>query len=178
LFILSKQLNYKYLMTALSNKISKKIITELRNFVVAGIAIFAGGIIYIFFRSSKFIFFRWICHTGLNEWLDQIRLHSLNSNNHIPGWIIFSLPDGLWAFAYALIITSIWKDSRSWIKYIWYFSIPILVLGFEFLQLAGIVRGTFCIQDIVLGIAGLFIGILTGLQKSKQFNYENENSIA
>jgi hypothetical protein len=81
----------------------------------------------------------------------------------LPKWIVYSLPNGLWAFAYALLITGIWSDSKSCVKYFWMGSIPVLVLGFEILQYPGIIRGTFSMQDIALGIAGITVGIIVGM---------------
>jgi hypothetical protein len=52
-------------------------------------------------------------------------------------------------------------------------SIPVLVLGFEFFQYTGIVRGTFCIQDMVLGMAGIITGIFSGLINLKLNHHEN-----
>jgi hypothetical protein len=165
-------------LTLVSKILSIKIPISIRNFILAGIAIFIGGAIYIFLRPSEYIFFNWLSNTWLNEWFIQIRVYSLNGSQFIPEWIIFSLPNGLWAFAYTMVIITIWNSCRSWVKYIWFSSIPILVLGFEFLQLAGFIKGTFCIQDIAFGLLGIFIGILIGLQKSKQFDHENDISLS
>jgi len=129
---------------------------------LAVIALVLGGSIYIFLRTSDFVFFRWIESIGFGPWLETARKHAFSDNSRLPVWIIYSLPSGLWAFAYAVIITSIWSRSRSWIRYVWMASIPILVLGFEILQYAGILPGTFCMQDLALGIIGLILGILIG----------------
>ena len=51
-------------------------------------------------------------------------------------------------------------------------SIPVLVLGFEVLQFAEIIPGTFCIQDLSLGIAGLILGIIVGNETIKLNNHE------
>jgi hypothetical protein len=91
----------------------------------------------------------------------------------IPNWFVYSLPDGLWAFAYALFITNIWSGSRSRLKIFWMSTIPVLVLGFEFLQYAGIVRGTFCLQDLALGIMGIIAGVFFGLNNLKLNHHEN-----
>jgi hypothetical protein len=82
-------------------------------------------------------------------------------NQLFPDWMVYSLPNGLWAFAYALIITRIWGRNKSWPRIIWLASIPALVLGFETLQFWGIVHGTFCLQDLALGLTGIILGIIT-----------------
>jgi hypothetical protein len=144
-------------------------------FWLSAIALLAGGIIYVLFRTSEPGFFNWIRAAGLDGWLNFARNSTLSLTPFLPKWVVYSLPNGLWAFAYALLITVIWWGSNSWLKYFWMASIPILVLGFEILQLARIIPGTFCIQDIALGIAGLTIGIIVGIKIIKS-NYHEKAS--
>jgi hypothetical protein len=141
-------------------------------FWLAAIALLAGGIIYILFRTSEPVFFNWIRAAGLENLLSLARNNSLSLTPHLPGWVVYSLPNGLWAFAYAFLITAIWSGSKSLLKYFWMGSIPFLVLGFEILQLAGFIPGTFSIQDIVLGIIGITIGIIVGIKIIKPYYYE------
>lgn len=131
-----------------------------------------GGIIYLLFRPLKVLFFNWIRAVGLESQLNLVRLKSLPISRYLPDWVVYSLPNGLWAFAYALLITVIWSGSKSWLRYFWMASIPVLVLGYEFLQYARIIPGTFCVQDIIVGLAGLIIGILVGLKTIKPQNHE------
>jgi len=125
-------------------------------------AILTGGIIYILFRASEPLFFRCLNGTGFEHWLAVIRQHSLTHTPLLSEWIVYSLPNGLWAFAYALVITTIWSGSKSWIRFPWMASIPVLVWGYELVQYAGIVPGTFCFQDLALGSLGLVTGIVVG----------------
>lgn len=92
-----------------------------------------------------------------------IRYDSIHFSIHFPNWVVYSLPNGFWAFAYALIITAIWSGSISRLKYFWMSSIPLLVYGYEILQYFGVITGTFCRLDLALGTAGLLAGILIGL---------------
>ena len=139
---------------------------------LSAFAILTGGIIYILFRASEPLFFRWFNVAEFEHWLAVIRQHSLNHDPILSEWNVFSLPNGLWAFAYALVITSIWSGSKSWIRILWMASIPVLVLGFELFQSAGIMPGTFCVQDIILGSLGLSTGILTRVLIDKANNHE------
>jgi hypothetical protein len=140
---------------------------------LSAIALLLGGIIYIFLRTSEYVFFRWINAVGLANWLNSARNQSQYLNLYFPDWILFSLPDGLWAFAYSLIITGIWSGSRSVLKYFWMSSIPVLIIGFEVLQYTSFIKGTFCFQDIVFGMAGIITGIIIGIKLNKSKNYEN-----
>ena len=137
---------------------------------LSGLALFIGGLIYILLRPSEHIFFEWFSRAGLENWVDTARAVSPVLGRLFPDWIIYSLPNGLWAFAYALLITTIWSGSISSIKYLWLASMPVLVLGFEFMQYPGIIPGTFCMQDIALGLAGLSLGIFIGTINHKNHN--------
>jgi hypothetical protein len=95
----------------------------------------------------------------------------------LPEWIVFSLPDGLWSFAYTLVIITIWIDSHSIVKYAWYASIPLLVLGFKFLQGSGIAAGTFCLNDIIWVIVGLLTGMVTAIITLNKSPHEISNEI-
>jgi hypothetical protein len=130
--------------------------------IISAVALLAGGMLYILFRPSEIVFFSWIRAIGFDNWLNLVRNSSLPLSPELPEWIVYSLPNGLWAFAYALLITIIWSGSKSWIRYLWMASIPLLVLGYEILQYSNIITGTFCIQDVALGITGLTIGIIIG----------------
>lgn len=131
------------------------------NLIMAALALVAGGAIYLFLRTSDFVFFRWIETTGLPvNWIAWARDHLFYGRSPLPAWIIYSLPGGLWAFAYTVLILTIWKNNRSRVKYFWMATIPALVFGFESLQLTGIVPGTFCLQDMMLGMAGIGLGFL------------------
>lgn len=134
---------------------------------LSAFSILTGGIIYILFRASEPLFFRWLNVAGFEHWLAVIRQHSLNHDPILSEWIVFSLPNGLWAFAYALVITSIWSGSKSRLRFPWTTSIPVLVWGYELFQYAGILPGTFCFQDLALGSLGLITGMAVGLKIDK-----------
>jgi hypothetical protein len=136
------------------------------------LALLLGVIIYILFRTSEPVFFNWIRAVGSDRWFNIARQKSLSLNLLLPEWIVFSLPNGLWAFSYALLITGIWSGRKSWLRTFWMASIPVLVLGFEILQYAEVIPGTFCMNDIAMGIAGLTIGIMVGIKTINPKNHE------
>ena len=139
-------------------------------------ALILGGAIYVLFYTSQPVFFSWIRAAGLNNWLILTRQYSLTASSTLPQWIVYSLPDGLWAFAYALLITGIWIRSNSGLKYFWMSTIPVLIIGLELLQYTGLVKGTFSFQDIAFEITGLLTGIFTGIKITK--SHPHEKSIA
>lgn len=139
---------------------------------LSALALFLGGLIYILFRTSEPVFFKWISDTQSGKWFNIIRYSFLPLNSILENWIVYSLPNGLWAFSYALLITGIWSGNKSWIRYCWMASIPLLVLSYEFLQLTDIIPGIFCIQDLLLGTAGFLTGIIIGIKTIKPNHHE------
>jgi len=124
-------------------------------------SVFCGGLIYVLFRPTEPIFFDWFNTIGIENYIESIRGKSTTISPFLPGWIVFSLPSGLWAFAYTLFILCIWSGSKSVIKYFWYLSIPVLLFGAEFLQLIGNLPGTFCWKDVFATTVGTIVGIIT-----------------
>ena len=147
------------------------------NFLIAGLAVIAGGMIYILCRTPDYSFFQWIRSMGFDGALAFLRAHSLPNGSKLPDWIVYSLPDGLWAFAYTLIILTIWYKSHSFLMYFWYATIPTLTIGSEILPWMGIIPGTFCLSDVVLILCGLFAGILAANLTLKQSTHENTQAI-
>lgn len=139
---------------------------------LSALAILSGGIIYTIFRTSEPLFFRWLSIAGFEKWLIIVRQHFLTNSSLPSEWIVYSLPNALWAFAYAVLITSIWSGSISRIRYLWMASIPVLVLGCEVLQYTGILPGTFCFQDMAAGLMGLVIGLILALKTYKPNHHE------
>lgn len=142
---------------------------------LSAFALFAGGMIYILARSSEPLFFHWLEVLGFGQWLELLRTKILTENQILPLWLIYSLPSGLWAFAYSIIITGIWWNSQLWPRYFWFASIFILVIGWEILQLKELVRGTFSFGDILAGLLGAAIGIYIGIKLIKPKYHEKES---
>ena len=136
---------------------SKKHFNRL-HIILSVLALLSGGIIYILFRKTEPVFIHWIQAIAPESWFSTDRHISL----HLPEWIVFSLPNGLWAFAYALLITGIWSGNKSRLKYLWISSIPVLVFGFELLQYFGLIRGSFSVLDLAFGAGGIITGCIVG----------------
>lgn len=134
--------------------------TKSKYIFLCSFTIFLGGLIYILFRPTEPVFLNWFDAIGLENWLTELREKSLFFVPSLPKWFVFSLPNGLWAFAYTIIIISIWNGSRSFLKYFWFLTIPVLIFGFEILQFTGDFPGTFCLQDITSGILGIIVGFI------------------
>lgn len=140
-------------------------IKELLVYLYAFVSILIGGLIYILWRAETIRFFGWIDYDWLNNSLQMVRVLGRNMRPYFPDWVIFSLPNGLWSFSYALIISYMWVGKNSKVKYFWLSSIPLLCLGYEVLQLLGVIGGVFCYIDLTF----CFFGMLGGFYLSKQY---------
>lgn len=141
--------------------------------LVATISLLLGGGIYIYLRAPEFVFFGWIRNAGFGDLLESARNHGATGSHLLPDWIVFSLPSGLWAFAYTVIIATIWSGNRSRIRFVWWATIPLLVFGYEFLQHLAILPGTFSPVDLAMGMAGILLGILITTTHFKTQSHEN-----
>jgi hypothetical protein len=139
------------------------------------LALSSGGLIYIFLRPSEYLFFTWPKNLGLGQWLNFSNYFSGSLYQLLPAWFIYSFPNGLWAFAYSLLITGIWWNTRSQIKYFWIGTIPVFVLGWELFQLSNVIPGTFSLGDIIFGLAGILSGFCIGIKLTKLNNHEKES---
>ncbi len=152
-----------------SDYINKHNYTRHRIFLSI-LALILGATIYLFLRPTTPYFFRWIDWIGLGNWLHNARNYSLNFTAYFPNWILYSLPDGLWAFAYALLILQFWMDKKTLLSYIWISSIPLLIFGFEIFQTLNIARGTFCWKDMGFQFIGILFAYILMLTYQKNQN--------
>ncbi len=125
--------------------------------------LFGGILIYLLFRSESIRIFSWLLYLGIETPILFVRQYTLDLTSYIPYWLIYSLPNGLWAFSYGTIICFIWLKNTSPIKYLWLLTIPIVCLGYELLQCLGVISGTFCYQDLLLCFLGMGGGIFTAV---------------
>ncbi len=137
-------------------------------YLLTFISVFTGGMIYVLWRQDTVRFFGWLDAIGLYPPVETIRSYSLPLYPLIPNWIVYSLPNGLWAFGYALVIVYLWRGNSSNIKYFWYATIPVLAIGWEMSQYFGLITGIFCYNDLFLSSAGIGFGAILGLKYNRE----------
>ena len=111
-----------------------------------------GGFIYIIFRTETLIMFHWFKYLNISNEVDSIK--NMRTGYSFPNWFIYNLPDGLWIFSYTAISLEIWKNSITRQNIFWVFSIPIISVLSEFLQLFKIIPGTFDFLDVTFYLLG------------------------
>ncbi len=135
---------------------------------MAFVSLFAGGIIYLLFRSN-IVMLDAVADAGLENFLSAIKLE----DNLLPSWVVYSLPDGLWMFSYYLIIGALWdfELKKCW----WLLAIlPSIAVIFEILQYKHLVPGTYDTGDIIAYLIGCIAGLLFYPLNKNKNKYEDK----
>lgn len=122
-----------------------------------------GSFIYIGWRSTDLLAFRWLELLGLSSIVFRPELS-------LPDWVLFSLPDGCWAYATTSWMLLIWKRLTYWA-----WLVPVLAIGSELGQMFGVVPGTYQTLDVIFYAGAFFLaGALhaeTPIIGHRYFNY-------
>ena len=109
-------------------------------------SLLSGSFIYFITRSDSIY---------VNQWLNSIdhgnvlrTFQGLILNTQLPGWIIYSLPNGLWMLALILTIMTIWNFKVNVRSIPWIILSVASGLLFEIFQGFQLIRGTFDIKDL------------------------------
>lgn len=124
------------------------------------LALILGSVLYIGWRQEVPEFIFWLKDFGLGSIINGIRTTAVESNFNIPVWVVYSLPQGLWSFAFAVLISSIWSRSSWVLSGLWYAFVLLLPIGWEIAQYFHLLTGTFCWIDLFMGLTGALLGII------------------
>lgn len=114
-----------------------------------------GGVIYVSYRVKSLYMFGWFRFFGLDNYVDYLR--SNIGAYRIPNFVKYSLPDGLWLFAYFLVIKTIYGTEMSRAAIISYSALPLVAIGSEILQMFNLIPGVFDIYDLICYICSILI---------------------
>lgn len=116
--------------------------------LISGVAsLLAGAVIYLLFRSKNLLGFELLNRIGVGPWADRMR--SYTADVRLPDVVVNSLPGGLWALGYILVIDSIFGHQSRSTRIVWASVIPLLGLCSEVLQGVGLLPGVFDLWDLV-----------------------------
>lgn len=109
-----------------------------------------GGLVYLLARPPGLRLFVWLESAGLSDGLARARdvCHPLVLA--LPSWLLFSLPNALWLYAFAWLLSALWEHRATRASLPWLLVAPALGLGWELGQRVGVVPGTFDLLDLVL----------------------------
>lgn len=164
----------------------KKVFLEKRSLnklfiVLASFAI--AVLIYLLFRSRKLFYYQIIELMNLDTHVRAIRKVVWVYRKHIPNWVIYSLPDGLWLFSMGVSILHnrvFYKKAQNIFNIIFF-----TMIGIEVFQGIygghGTFIGTFDGADVICYIIGYImasiLGYLNWIKISKERIIENEDEI-
>lgn len=121
-------------------------------------------LIYLLFRSRKLFYYQIVEVMKLDPYVKSIRKIVWVYRKHIPNWVIYSLPDGLWLFSMGVSILHnrvFYKKAQNIFNIIF-----IAMVGMELIQGAfgghGTFIGTFDGADVICYTVGYIFASLLG----------------
>lgn len=121
-------------------------------------ALIVGGLLYVIFRSKSLLMFDWFRMIGLYGMVENLRTKYDVVN--LYEWVKDSMPAGLWLFSYLFVIDSLWGNDRNLVYYLFIFVLPVIAICSEFMQLFGMLPGTFDYMDLTSYVAAILFFIL------------------
>lgn len=123
---------------------------------MAGVLLLAaGGLTYILFRPAETLLVRLAGWLGMGGETDRWREAAAGLTP--PEWVVYSLPAGLWALSYVLIIDSLTQGQPRKGRVVAISFIPLMGAGSELLQAFGLLLGTFDWLDLLFYLLPLII---------------------
>lgn len=77
------------------------------SYLLSSLLFLIGGFIYIAFRSTSLLMFKWFDILGLSNAIYTIRA-GVSDYKIASSWILYSLPDGLWTLSYIIVMAALW----------------------------------------------------------------------
>ena len=106
------------------------------------IPLFIGCLIYVLFRTDTLLY---------NKLFGNFFSPIGSPKTVLQNIIIFSLPDGLWAMSYTMLIFHL-RNDKTFKTLIWSILIPVIGILSEIGQLYYLIPGTFDIIDLIMYI--------------------------
>ncbi|HEY6046787.1 MAG TPA: hypothetical protein VIU65_09300 [Pyrinomonadaceae bacterium] len=125
-----------------------------------------GGLIYLRWRDSNLLMFKWFRALGLETVVGWLRAGAGEPSGWFF-WLAYSLPDGLWVYALTALMIFLWRDARSSTRFLWPSLGLLLGAGSELGQLAGVVPGSFDVIDLLVCV---FAAVAAMIFTSRKFN--------
>lgn len=126
----------------------------MKRWLHVALPVLVGGLVYCAFRTTDHLLFRWLDAFALAPVIDGLRQAAAPWRPENT-WVLYSLPDGLWLYAFAYAMRSLWTARGE--GSLWRAAPLALALGSEFAQALSVLQGTFDPLDVAtyIGFYGL-----------------------
>lgn len=114
------------------------------------VPVMIGAAIYVLFRSPRLRVFEWLEAMGLGAAVPAVRAWARPAAEHLPEWLLYSVPDGLWVYGLTASLALVWRGEPARARRAWVCVGIALGVGGELGQLAGVVPGVFDAADLGL----------------------------
>ena len=133
----------------------KRLLFKAGTVAIALTCVLMCGLMYISFRPDTLKMFHWFKVFGLLDYLEDLQRNPAR----VPGWMLYNLPDGIWLFAYSILIGCIWNFK---IRDCWMFVLvmPFICIPHEFLQGLSIMHGTYDSSDVFAYLLAIIAGFI------------------
>jgi len=133
----------------------KRLLFKAGTVAIALTCVLMCGLMYISFRPDTLKMFHWFKVFGLLDYLEDLQRNPAR----VPGWMLYNLPDGIWLFAYSILIGCIWNFK---IRDCWMFVLvmPFICIPHEFLQWLSIMHGTYDSSDVFAYLLAIIAGFI------------------
>ena len=114
---------------------------------IALIPVLFGGLMYLLYRSKSIILFEVLNYLGGSTTVDIVRSKVVHI--HLPDFVVYSLPAGLWTASYLMAMYLCTKQLNKKMRLSLALPLPISAVVLEIMQQFGLCPGIFDICDLV-----------------------------
>ena len=137
----------------------KQPVAQTATSILATVAMLAGGMIYVLWRSDTLLMFAWFDALGMRPAVGMLREYAALHFQALPHWVVFSLPQALWLFSGILYFQCIWRGANAASSMLWTGAFVAIAFGFELGQLLNLVPGYFDVWDALSLIAAYLLAL-------------------
>lgn len=152
-------------MVAVNLLHKKNILDRKLQTAVSFVSLLLGGLIYVFYRTKTLVMFNWFEKMSFIEKINSIRVYTIPFKDRLPGWVLYSLPDGLWLYSFTSSMLLIWNFNITKKNVFWIFGLPSIAILSEIAQYFNLLQGIFDYIDLLCYVMAIVLALI--LQKVK-----------